>query len=146
MSFDPPLEHRDPTPKARGFSKSSLYFQLLFLICYNEFPNSSLKRKIEKTLNILVIFQQVLPEDFYNFIEHRDYETSKAYEMKHLTKRVRGYIILMRHMGKYILDKNEGYERNLSDSFNKFHHILPGLYNQMLEQDEKEATQATEKT
>ena len=46
MCFDPPLEDRKPTPKARGFTSKSLYLLLIFQICYYEFPKSSLKSKI----------------------------------------------------------------------------------------------------
>ena len=101
ICFDPPLEERNPIPKARGFTSKSLYLLLIFQICFYEFPKSSLTSKINKALDILATFKKVLPEDFYEFIEHAKYKTSNVYGMKHLTKRIRGYIIITRLMGKY---------------------------------------------
>ena len=142
MPFDISYEEHKPIPKARGFGRSSLYLQLLFLIYRNEFPNSSLPAVITKALDTLVIFEQELPSDFSTFIEHMDFKTKRVYEMKHLTKRVRAYIILMRHMGNYFLDKDQGHERPLLEAYYKFHEILPTLYRQMSEQDEMEPAPA----
>ena len=142
LSFDLPLEQRKSPCKARGFGKSSVYFQLIFQISYYEFPKSSLSSKIEKALDILAIFETVLPKDFYSFIEHKDYKTANVFNMTNLTRRIRGYIIITRLMGKYLLDKEEGYDRSPSMAFAEYHPMLNSLYNQMLEQDEKEKNSA----
>ena len=144
MSFDPPLEHRKISPKARGFGKTSLYLLLVFQICWYDFEKYSLKSKIEKALNVVASFEKVLPEDFIEFIEHSNYKTSKILRMKHLTKRIRGYIILTRMMGKYLHDKDEGYDRNPSVAYSNHCDMLPSLHRQMLELDEQEDPSVTD--
>ena len=60
--------------------------------------------------------------------------------MKDLTKRVRSYIILMRQIGKYILDRDAGHERSLIEAYWKFKNVLKSVNEEMEKLDELEPT------
>ena len=140
MSFELPLEKHRPKPKNRGLSKTSLYFKLLFLIYRHELPNSSLDTVITRALDTLVIIKDILPQDINTFLELQDWETEMVKTMKHLTKRVRSYIILMRKIGKYILDDDKGHERTLIEAYWKFKNLLQTVHDEMKKQDEIKVT------